>query len=53
MIYFLYGDNDYRIDQRVAELKAQFVTKYGADNVATVDVNKTSGPEVMTQAVCD
>ena len=49
MIYFLYGDNDYQIDQRVAELKAQFVTKYGADNVATVDVNKTSGPEVMTQ----
>ena len=49
MIYFLYGDNDYRIDQRVAELKAQFVTKYGADNVATVDVNKTSGSEVMTQ----
>ena len=49
MIYFLYGDNDYQIDQRVAELKAQFATKYGADNVATVDVNKTSGPEVMTR----
>ena len=49
MIYFLYGDNDYRIDQRVAELKAQFATKYGADNVAIVDVNKTAGPELMTQ----
>lgn len=49
MIYFLYGDNDYRIDQRVAELKAQFATKYGADNIATVDVNKTAGSELMMQ----
>lgn len=49
MIYFLYGDNDYRIDQRVAELRNQFAAKYGEDNVATVDVNRVAGADLMTQ----
>ena len=49
MIYFLYGDNDYRIDQRVAELRNQFAAKYGEGNVATVDVNRVSGADLMTQ----
>ena len=49
MIYFLYGDNDYRIDQRVAELRNQFAAKYGEDNVATVDVNRVTGADLMTQ----
>lgn len=49
MIYFLYGDNDYQIDQRVAELKGQFAAKYGAENIAMVDVNDTAPTDLMAQ----
>lgn len=49
MIYFLYGDNDYQIDRRVNELKRQFAGKYGADNIATIDINETLAQNLMGQ----
>lgn len=47
MIYLLYGDNDYLIDQRVAELKRQFGRKYNPDDIATIDVDETAAVDIM------
>ena len=49
MIYFLYGDNDYAIDQRVAKLKSDFTGKYGAGAVGTININETTVPDLLRQ----
>ncbi len=38
MIYFLYGDNEYQIRQRLAELKADFIRRHGTDNITKLDI---------------
>lgn len=49
MIYFLYGDNDFLIDQRVDELRRKFVSDFGEANVVNVDINSVNGASLMSQ----
>lgn len=49
MIYFLYGDNDFLIDQRVNELRDDFIKKHGADGVSTIDLTKTDVDAAMAR----
>lgn len=49
MIYFFYGDNDYLIDQRVAELRKDFVSKNGEACVVAVDINSVTATDLMGQ----
>lgn len=49
MIYFLYGDNDFLIDQRVNELRDDFIKKHGADCVSTIDLTKTDVDAAMAR----
>lgn len=49
MIYFLYGDNDFLIDQRVDELRRKFVSDFGAANVVNIDINDINGVALMSQ----
>lgn len=49
MIYFLYGDNDFLIDQRVDELRRKFVSDFGAANVVNIDINDINGAALMSQ----
>lgn len=49
MIYFLYGDNDFLIDQRVDELCRKFVSDFGEANVVNVDINSVNGASLMSQ----
>lgn len=49
MIYFLYGDNDFLIDQRVDELRRKFVSNFGTANVVNIDINNINGAGLMSQ----
>lgn len=49
MIYFLYGDNDFLIDQRVTELKKQFAAKYNAGDIHVVDIDSVLPEDLMAQ----
>lgn len=49
MIYFLYGDNDFLIDQRVDELRHKFVSNFGTANVVNVDINNINGAGLVSQ----
>lgn len=49
MIHFLYGENDYAVDQQVAGYRQAFVAKYGEQNVVNIDVNDTAPADIMRQ----
>lgn len=49
MIYFLHGDNDYLISQRVKELRQAFAQKHGPDAITTIDGTEVAPADLASQ----
>lgn len=49
MIYFLHGDNDYLISQRVKELRQAFAQEHGPDAITTIDGTEVAPADLTSQ----
>ncbi len=49
MIYFLHGDNDYLISQRVKELRQAFAQKHGPGAITTIDGTEVAPADLASQ----
>ena len=49
MIYFLHGDNDYLISQRVKELRQAFAQKHDPDAITTIDGTEVAPADLASQ----
>lgn len=49
MIYFLHGDNDYLISQRVKELRQAFAQEYSAGAITTIDGTEVAPADLASQ----
>lgn len=49
MIYFLHGDNDYLIGQRVKELRQAFAQEYSPDAITTIDGTEVAPADLVSQ----
>ncbi len=49
MIYFLHGDNDYLISQRVKELRQAFAQKHGTGAITTIDGTEVAPADLASQ----
>lgn len=49
MIYFLHGDNDYLISQRVKELRQAFAQKHGIGAITTIDGTEVAPADLTSQ----
>ena len=49
MIYFLHGDNDYLISQRVKELRQAFAQKHGIGAITTIDGTEVAPADLASQ----
>lgn len=49
MIYFLHGDNDYLISQRVKELRQAFAREYSPDAITTIDGTEVAPADLTSQ----
>ena len=49
MIYFLHGDNDYLISQRVKELRQAFAREYSPDAITAIDGTEVAPADLASQ----
>lgn len=49
MIYFLHGDNDYLISQRVRELRQAFAQEHSAGAITTIDGTEVAPADLVSQ----
>ena len=49
MIYFLHGDNDYLISQRVKELRQAFAQEHGLGAITTIDGTEVAPADLASQ----
>ena len=49
MIYFLHGDNDYLINQRVKELRQAFAQEHGPGAITTIDGTEVAPADLASQ----
>lgn len=49
MIYFLHGDNDYLISQRVKELRQAFAREHSPDAITTIDGTEVAPADLTSQ----
>ncbi len=49
MIYFLHGDNDYLISQRVKELRQAFAQEHGPGAITTIDGTEVAPADLASQ----
>ena len=49
MIYFLHGDNDYLISQRVKELRQAFAREHSPDAITTIDGTEVAPTDLASQ----
>ena len=49
MIYFLHGDNDYLISQRVKELRQAFAQEHSPDAITTIDGTEVAPTDLTSQ----
>ena len=49
MIYFLHGDNDYLVSQRVKELRQAFAREHSPDAITTIDGTEVAPTDLTSQ----